>query len=568
MWNRFSSVTILFLLPPCSLNVYSVGATAYFYGMSLPDFIVVGSGCTGAIAAQTLAESGHSVLIIDGGQHNEDEADRIPDESFISLRRHDDKQEEYFLGKHFESIPEGKTSSGSQLTPARNFLIRETEKYLPLLSKSFSAIESLAIGGLGGGWGLGCCVFSDRELIRAGLNPSEMKPAYQLIADRIGISGERDDATPFTWAHINGVHPAFENDRGALLMKAKYARKKTELNQLGFFLGRPALALLTSVKNGRKGLNRRDMDFYDDHGHSAWRAWMLVNELKKKPNVQHEPGWLVTSFQEEENSVTVSAMRIGTNEKKDFEARKLILAPGPLGTARIVLRSLPGGTEKKLPIICNPYNYTPMLLPKLLGSEISETHIGLAQLSMFHNADENGDNIAMASIYSYHSLMLFRLLRETPLNFRDGRMAMRYLLPALMIAGIHHPETSGDQQFVQLQKSDSSPTGDSLAVNYQLPNEKISSVQEREKMYRRAFRKLGAFALKQVHPGIGSSVHYAGVLPFANTNTEFTLDKTGKLHGHERTFVADGSGFHFLPAKGLTLSLMANAHNVALSAMH
>lgn len=535
--------------------------------MSFPDFIVVGSGCTGAIAAQTLAEAGHSVLIIDGGQHDQGEADRIPDKSFISLRQNDDKQEEYFLGNQFESIPEGKTSSGSQLTPARNFLIRETEKYLPLLSESFSAIESLAIGGLGGGWGLGCCVFSDRELVRAGLNPAEMNPAYQVIADRIGISGEKDDATAFTSGHISGIQPAFENDRGALLLKSKYARKKSELNQEGFFLGRPALALLTRDKDGRKGLNRRDMDFYDDHGHSAWRAWMLIDELKKKPNVQHEPGWLVTSFREIENLVTVSAIRIGTDEKKDFTARKLVVASGPLGTARIVLRSLPGGTEKKLPLICNPYNYTPMLLPKLLGSEISKTHIGLAQLSMFHDADKNGDNIAMASIYSYHSLMLFRLLRETPLNFRDGRMAMRYLLPAIIIAGIHHPETSGEQQFAQLQKSDSSPTGDALAVNYHLPNEKVQYVQDRENLYRRAFRKLGAYALKQVHPGIGASVHYAGVLPFANTETEFTLNNSGRLHHHARTFVADGSGFLFLPAKGLTLSLMANAHNVALSAM-
>jgi hypothetical protein len=533
--------------------------------MNMADFIVVGSGCTGAIAAQTLAVAGHSVLIIDGGQHDQGEAKKIPEQNFIALRKSDEHQEKYLLGEQFESLPSGKTSSGSQLTPARNFLIRETEKYLPLLSEHFSAIESLAVGGLGGGWGLGCCVFSDREMERAGLNPSAMKTAYQLIADRIGISGTPDDATPYTSAHIKGVQHAFTLDKPAAFIQSRYHRKKSQLNADGFFLGRPALALLTEDKGSRKGLRRRDMDFYDDFGQSAWRAWMLVDELKKKPNVQHESGWLVTHVKEEENLVRVFALRIGTQEKKEFLARKLILSPGPLGTARIVLRSS-GAENAKLPFICNPYNYTPLLLPRLLGSDISERHVGLAQLSLFHDEGLRREDIAMSSLYSYHSLMLFRLLRETPLNFRDGRMAMRYLLPAIMIAGIHHPETADDNQFVQLVSSDASPTGDALRVHYELSSAKQQRVNEREKTYRGAFRKLGAWALKQVQPGIGASVHYAGVLPFSETEKNFTLHSSGRLHHHTRTFVADGSGFRFLPAKGLTLSLMANAHLVATAA--
>ncbi len=534
--------------------------------MSLPDFLVIGSGCTGAIAAQTLAEAGHTVLIIDGGQTDRGAADKIPKDNFISLRKNDDSQDNYFLGEHFESIPEGKTSSGAQLTPARTFLTRETEKYLPLISEQFAAIESLAVGGLGGGWGLGCCVFSNEELRLCGLDADKMKSAYQVVADRMGLSGTKDDATPYTSSHISGMQPAFDLDKPAARLKYNYDRNKSSLNENDFFLGRPALALLTQDRGERKGLNRRDMDFYDDYGNSAWRAWMLINELKKKPNVQHESGWLATDFRENENEVVVNALQIGTNEKKEFRARKLILAAGPLGTARLVLRSLPGGDKTKLPFICNPYNYTPLLLPKLLGSEISENHIGLAQLSLFHDEGKKGDNIAMASLYSYHALMLFRLLRETPLNFRDGRMAMRYLLPAIMIAGIHHPETRGEHQFVSLEKNTDSPTGDQLHVDYRISDEKIARVNEREKKYRSALKKLGAYALKQVRPAIGASVHYAGALPFSDQPSQFALASDGRLHNHARTYVADGSGFNFLPAKGLTLSLMANAHLVATAA--
>mgnify|MGYP001561753189 CR=1 FL=1 len=535
--------------------------------MYLPDFLVIGSGCTGAMAAQTLAEAGHTVLIIDGGQFDTTSAEKIPHETFESLRRKDESQEKYFLGDKFESLPADEIGSGAQLTPARNFLTKEVDKYLPMISDDFFAIESLAVGGLGGGWGLGCCVFNEKELIRAGLNAEKMNSAYQVVADRIGMCGEDDDARKFTSSHIKNIQPAPSKDIPAEFLQKKFQKKQSALNANGFHLGRPALALLTQDKGNRKALDRRDMDFYDDHGHSAYRAWMTVAELKTKPNVTHEAGWLVTKFRELENSVEVTALRVGTNEEKIFSARKLILAAGPLGTARVVLRSVEGGMNKKLPLLCNPYNYTPFLIPRLLGQSISPNHLGLAQLSLFHDRNNAGEDIAMASLYSYHSLMLFRLLRETPLNFRDGRIAMKYLLPAMVIAGIHHPETEGENQFLHLQRDNSTPTQDVLVAKYELSKEKISAVNNREAEYRKAMRKLGAWAIKQVKPGNGASVHYAGVLPFSEAPSAFAIHASGRLHNHQRTFVADGSGFKYLPAKGLTLSLMANAHNVAGGAM-
>jgi hypothetical protein len=135
-----------------------------------------------------------------------------------------------------------------------------------------------------------------------------------------------------------------------------------------------------------------------------------------------------------------------------------------------------------------------------------------------------------------------------------------------MIAGIHHPESRGENQFVSLQKKTDSPTGDQLHIDYRISEAKMQRVNERGKKYRGALRKLGAYALKQVQPAIGASVHYAGVLPFSNEPSQFALAPDGRLHNHARTFVADGSGFNFLPAKGLTFSLMANAHLVAKSA--
>jgi hypothetical protein len=211
----------------------------------------------------------------------------------------------------------------------------------------------------------------------------------------------------------------------------------------------------------------------------------------------------------------------------------------------------------------SPYAYIPCLLPKRIGKAMPERNSGFAQLSLFHDPGGTHDNVAMASIYSYRSLLLFRLLREVPLNFNDARLLMRYLLAGILIMSIHHPESASPGKFLELAPDPASPTGDCLRASYQLDKAEQSAVNDREKRFVRAIRRLGAWALKRIYPGHGSSIHYAGTLPFSAQGQAFTLHPSGRLHGAQNVFVADGSGFAYLPAKGLTFSLMANAHLVA-----
>jgi hypothetical protein len=79
-------------------------------------------------------------------------------------------------------------------------------------------------------------------------------------------------------------------------------------------------------------------------------------------------------------------------------------------------------------------------------------------------------------------------------------------------------------------------------------------------------RRLGAWGLKRIDPGYGASIHYGGTLPFNQAGARISLDLSGRLNSSASVFVADGSGFRYLPAKSLTLSLMANAHLVAQQA--
>src|SRR5581483_9728120 len=142
-------------------------------------------------------------------------------------------------------------TTGAQLTPARKHMLKDTAEFLAYSSQSFSPMESLSYGGLGNGWGVGCNVFSGMELKAAGLPSNKMKEAYHLVADRIGISAEKDDASPYTSAELGGLQKASEIDTNSRNIYDKYKNKKAALNNEGFYLGKPALALLTEPKDDR-----------------------------------------------------------------------------------------------------------------------------------------------------------------------------------------------------------------------------------------------------------------------------------------------------------------------------
>ena len=527
------------------------------------DFIVAGSGATGAMAAQTLAQRGASVLILDGGRRDTRYAGLIPPKAFVDIRREEEEQHRYFLGDRFESAAYREIAPGAQFTPPREFIVDGVDELLKVRSDSFAPVESLARGGLASGWGLHCGVYSDAELERASLPAADMHDAYQTVADRIGISGAAgDDARPYTYGDLQRIQPPLPLDPTAEHVAARYARNRALMNARGYHLGRPTLALLSQPKDGRNASALRDMDFYDDAERAAWRPAVTLGELAALPNVAYAGNVLMTRFEERDGWVDAVVRDIDGGEERRYGARRLVLACGALGTARVVLRSLPSDGVR-LPLLCNAYTYMPCVVPHRVGRAMPERNNSLVQLALFHDADGTQRDIAVGTIFTYRSLMLFRLLRETPLNVRDARIFMQYLLSGLLIAGIDHPQAPSDGKRLWLEPDPASPTGDALAIAFELSAGERIAYDARERGFARTLRSLGAWPVKRIRPPLGSSIHYAGTLPFAANERDFTLGSNGRLRGTSNVFVADGSGFTFLPAKGLTLSLMANAHRIA-----
>ncbi len=529
--------------------------------MKILDYIVVGSGCSGAIAAETLVEAGVDVTMIDAGINNST-TKLPPGKTFLNLREHDKEQYKYFIGEHAEGINWGIVSKGAQLTPPRLYMTESINENIPLTSKTFSPLESLGYGGLGIGWGVQCWEYSDVDLKKVGLDPERMRTAYETVGKRIGISATKDAASTYTIGTLKTFQPSAQPDKNHRHILQRYLKWEKYFQKKGVFIGRTPLALLTRSKDRRQGYRYLGTDFYSDADQSAWRPWMTVNKLRQKKNFHYIGSQLVVSFSEKADIVTLNTIDLKTNIKNTFYCRNLVLASGALGTARIVLRSqAPIGT--KTPLLSNPHSYIPAVQPHMFGKGYESKKLGFGQVSYFIDPDSTDSGISVASSYGYQSLMLFRIISQIPFNFSDGRILSRFLTPGLIVIIAQHPDSASSQKYLKLVKDSSSPTGDRLAAKYFLSDDDEQEWDRRDKQYMSTMRKLGTFPIKRIKTEHGSAIHYAGTVPFSDKSEKLHLSSTGRLHKTKHVYVADSSGFRYLPAKGLTFTLMANAHLVA-----
>jgi len=526
----------------------------------MTDVLIVGSGASAVHAAWPLVEAGLQVVMVDYGNVDETYAPLIPDEPFSRLRRTDWRQHVYFLGRDFEGVPLGRVRVGAQLTPPRRHVTADVDRLLPLRSATFEPTESLALGGLAAAWGAGVAPFGDEDLRGLPIGRADLEPHYARVAERIGVSGDGDDdLLPFIW-NPPWMQPALEIDAAAEAILTRYAGRRDRLNGRGFYLGRPRAAILTRPHRGREAQRYHDMDFWSDAGRSVWRPQWEVQALRAHPNFCYLPRRLALRFEERAGAgVRLQTRHAGDGAIETRSARALILAAGTLATARIVLRSL-GRYEAPVPVVSNPYVYLPALNLGMIGRPGRDRRHSLTQLTAIYRPPGAEGAPVVAQYYSYRSLLMFKLLKEAPLPLREALPLMRDLTPLFGIWGVHHPDLPGPGKRLALRAA---PGGeDVLEVVYEPTAEELDRRRRVERRLVGFLRRLGCWPLRRIDPGPGGSIHYAGTFPMTEPSGELTCDARGRLFGTAGVYLADGSLFAALPAKGLTFTMMANADRV------
>ena len=525
------------------------------------DVIIVGAGASAVMAAEHLLAQKRRVLLLDAGNDGDDRyRGLIPDRSYSTIRREDCRQDRYGLGMDFEGIDLGKTGPLAQTTAPRQHVFRRGSELLKVSSDTFAAAESLTAGGLAEAWGAVAFPFTRFELLKTGLNPSDLAIHYEAVARTVGVSGDSDDLLPWRGA-LEGLQPSLPSDPNTVGVLERYAKHRHRLLRAGVRVGRPLLAVLSQHLGERQPNPLLGLDFWSNPGGSVFRPSLLLASLRNRAGLFYRPGTFVTRFTESNDGVEVEANVLATNDTIRFRAPHLLLAAGALGTTRIVLRSL-GAYDTPVPIVCNEHAYIPSVRLAGLGAEAPARAHALAQWTAMYDPTGDQQHLVQAQGYSFTGLPLAKLVKESPLAYKESIKIFRRLATSFVILVVQHEDCPTPDKSCWLRRG---PTdvGDTLEVRYRLSRSEQDVQRRGERRFSAMLRTLGCWPLRVVHPGTGSSVHYAGTLPFSTSDRPLTLTPEGQLRGARRVYVGDGAGFSYLPAKGLTLTLMANARRVA-----
>ncbi len=529
--------------------------------MTPADVLIVGSGPAGAMAAAELVGRGLRVTLVDYGDDDPAMRARVPDRPFSEFRRDDPDQRGYLLGDRLEGIPRSGVRVGAQLTPPRQFASRAAEKLLPVRSEDFHPMQSLALGGLGAAWGTACFTYSADECTRAGLNPTALAGQYANVVQEAGINGPEEDAdSRLWWSGVPAHQPPLEIDsNGASILQA-YQRSAASWRRRGFVLGRIPLAINSQPHGGRDANPYFDTDFYGDARRSAYRPRYTIERLQREPNFEYASGCLALGFTETATGVELAGLRGG--ERVVFRGRRLMLCAGAIGSARLALASLPLA-DRVTTILSSPYIYYPTLNLRMLGRPAVDRRHSMAQLTALYGTMGTPERTCSLQMYSYRSLLLFKLVKEMPLAPWAGLLAARAMVDALAIFGVFFPDEAGPGKTLRLGAASASPVPE-LQIAFKASAAEAARQAELEAGLRRCFWGLGCIPLARVDPGKAGSIHYAGTIPRENRlNPQFHTHADGRLAGCDRIFVGDSSTWNWLPCKGPTFTAMAGARVVA-----
>lgn len=526
----------------------------------MTDVIVIGSGPCSANAAYPLVKAGMRVTMLDVGNRDSHYSRLIPDQSFLDIRNTDNAQHRYFLGDNLEGVTLGEARVGAQLTPPRMHITADTDRLLNVDSDDFQPMESLALGGLGAGWGAGAFPFTEYDHRSIPGLYSELLPHYQAVSERIGVTGDCDNLAE-SFGELNNLLPPLSVDANATTVLNNYRRLRDSMSAEGFRMGQTWLAVCSKRHQGRGPHKYQDMDFWKEDD-SVYRPKWTVEELQKYENFEYNQRRFVLSFAETDGGgVQVSARNLDNGKIETYQAAYLIIAAGTLSTARIVLRSL-DRYETRVPVLCNPYSYVPVINLGMIGRKPVDERYSLAQLTAIYELPNEQRGPIQAQYFSYRSLLTFKLLKEMPLPFPEATRLTRALIPVIGIVAINYDDAPHPDRYCVLHRVDGAEA-DRLEIRGGLTDAEKKLQARYDRTVIKFFRRLGCIPIKRIVLPQGSSIHYAGTIPMTVDEQELTCDPQCRLRGTQNVYIADGAVLPYLPAKGLTFTTMANADRVA-----
>jgi len=532
----------------------------------MKQICIVGSGASGVHFALSLLRKGYNVVMLDAGHVS---PWRLQQQiRFRDLRTELADPVEYFLGKNFEAVVFPDLKSEYYGIPPNKAYVFANVTGSEFQSDGFSPLFSFAKGGLAEAWSGGVYPFNDTELRDFPFSYNEIRPFYDEVTSRIGVTGIKDDLSKLMPLQ-EGLQQPLRLDEHSACLIAEYQKQKHFLNQkLRCHFGRSRVATLSQDIDGRQACSYLGRCLWGCPTQSLYTPSMTLKKCIDFPAFRYLPGLYISHFNYDggHRITNVVAKSIKDQHIYELPVEILVLASGTLSSSRIFLESFyrnEGVTVKLSGLMDNRQLLIPFVNLKMIGKLYNPDTYKYQQLAFIIESDKPDENVHCI-VTTLKSAMVHPIIQNTPLDLRSSLFIFRHIRSALGLVNVNFHDRRRDTNYVTLEV-DSNTSEPRLYIKYvPIPEERVL-IKDTVKAIKQILRKLKCIVpprMIHVRP-MGASVHYAGTIPMAKEKRAFTVSEYCQSRDFENLYIVDGSTFPFLPAKNITFTLMANAIRVA-----
>jgi choline dehydrogenase-like flavoprotein len=520
------------------------------------DAVVIGSGAAAAAAAHALCDAGRAVTVIDAGDTIE--PGRM--EPFEQMARSEPERWPPGLADRVRNAFPADIKH-VPLKPAFGSLFPYVtdDPDLPISSVGADTLSSLAYGGLSNAWGASILPFDRHDIEDWPISLEELRPHYEAVQRFIPVAAQCDE--------LSEILPLYTYTPGKLRRGAQAGQllghlrgHRAQLKQAGFAFGASRLAVNTSMEDDRR-CRHSGMCLYGCPYGSIYNAAHTFQTLRAARKIDYRGGLYVDRLSELDGEVRIDVHERGrAGGRAQITAARVFVACGAISSTRLVLDSMEL-RQHPMRMLDSQYCVIPMLTRRAAPVSVAAQGNTLAQVFLELEGGRVSKHAIHLQVYGYNDVMLSALTRRLPLH-RDGlERALRPLLGRLVvIQGFMHSSDSPGLS-VGCDAGRLCVTGDDVAVGSALV----------KRLVRRLVAHSGALGMVPL-PGLthvgrpGKSNHLGASLPMRRRPVELETDVLGRVPAWRRVHVVDASAFPSLPARTVTLSIMANAHRIATSA--
>ncbi len=559
--------------------------------MSKPvePIVIVGSGASAVHFARTLLEKGYRVRMLDVGRRGPTPVHASA--SFAELKQSLDDPAAFFLGEQFEDVAFPREGAGYSMRwpwlskQARDTPSQDTSDSLhgfshhfahvfgslpnfPMKPDGFAPIVSFAQGGLAEAWAAGAFAFNSNELAAFPFSYADIEPFYDLVAQRIGISGVHDDLADFNPVHRHLQPPLELNDHAAVLLKTYESRRDSINERLGCFMGRSRAATLTEDIAGRQACSYLGRCLWGCPTESIYAPRFTLRECQQFEQFEYLSGWYVSHFCLDQAGRITSVVAVSTESQREerFDVGTLVLGAGTIATSRIVLESIyrdTGQIERLTGLMDTRMLLIPFINPGMLCKPCQMDAYQYHQLAIAIRTPQS-NQLAHGQITTMTGTAVHAAVQNIGFDLKTSLFVFRHARSAMGLVMVALHDERREENYLTLQfQNGSAPSR--LVAHYRSASTESERIRWTVRRIVGLLRKLGCVAARRkvhVRP-MGTGIHYAGTLPMSTTSARLCVSPHGHSWDFENLYVIDGSTFPFLPGKGLTFTLMANAARIA-----